>query len=151
MSQIIQPDPDMDTTPILDLRFTHSVAQVGDIMVITTWNRHTAAGCIVLLPAHYRGERPIPCIVDESSAWKWSDSIGDILHQEEVATLFAANLGLPPSLRSIHRVMSIIRERLDDLIHIPPMPEDGEKHLAEAFARNVETGEIIHKEIRAHV
>lgn len=139
-------------TPMLDLRHIHKQMIRGDILAIITWNRHTAAGCLVLLPAIRRGaERPIPCIVDEANAWRWSDTIGEIHHQEEVASLFAAALGLPPSPKSIGRVMGIIRDLVDDLANIPPMPTDAEVHVADAFARNLETGEEIHQEIRAHV
>lgn len=140
-----------DSTPIIDLRFTHAVHQRGDVAIVLTWNIHRGEGCIVLLPASGRvaPENIVPCIVNEADAWRWHDKIGDPFYQENNAALFACALGLPSDLRSIHMIMSIIQDHLDDFTHIPPMPDAMRVHVADAFAVD-QDGKEIHQEVHAY-
>lgn len=141
-------------TPVIDLRYTHHVQKHGGIVATLTWNRHSGKGCLVLLPASSRhianGERPIPCIVNEADAWKWSDSIGDWSHQETVGAMFAAVLGLPPHQQSIFTVIGVIRDYTGELAMMPPMPDWGEKIVADVIAVD-QDGKETHTEVRDHV
>jgi hypothetical protein len=144
----------VETRPMLDLRYTHAVLPKGDIVAILTWDRHSGDGCLVLVPnrANLDHQTVMPCIVQEQNAWIWSDTIGSIVDQESIAAQFACALGLPPEPRSIHKVMSIVRDLVGDLANMPAMPDDaGAAIVADVFSRDTETGAETHLEVVDHV
>lgn len=144
-----------ETKPVYNLKFTHATYRRGDIIIVLTWNMQTGKGALMLLPGGIRNrddlERATPCVVEEDVAWKWSDQIGDPTHQAICGAQFACALGLPPTSGSLHRVIGIIQDHVGDLATIPPMTPDGETIVGEAFARDINTGQEIYKEIKEHV
>lgn len=128
----------------------------GDITVFGSWTGANETQSLVLLPTALIGhEGAIPCVVRLEGSWIYSEEIGDH-HQAYVeAERFAAALGLFPfDPRNVHRVMSIIRDSLGDLLTMPPKPPSwAVKTVAVADARsvNLETGEVHETEIHEDV
>ena len=144
-----------ENRPVYNLKYAHAAWRRGDIVVTLTWNIQTGKGAMILLPASLQNAddlaRAVPCVVEEDVAWKWSDQIGDPTHQVITAARFAQALGLPPTSKSVRLVRGIIQDHVGDLAMIPPLTDDGETVVGEAFARNTETGQEIYKEIKDHV
>lgn len=118
----------MNTRPILDLTRCHFTKAHGDITVFGTWllQQNGATPALVLLAtAKVGNENAIPCIVPLSTAWAWSEEIGDPRHAAQRSYWFAANMGLNAhNIATVMRVTSIIRDHLGDLLSIPPRPHD---------------------------
>lgn len=136
-----------------DLTACHAVHPRGSIMVWMTWNRITGVPCMVLTPkdAHLSHERVIPCVIPLTMAWKWDDKIGDPLHINSTSYMFCANLGWNPNnVRNILKLQTIIHDLLEDLIRMPPMPDDTRVVSADAIITDNVTGKTVHKEITDH-
>jgi hypothetical protein len=59
-------------------------------------------------------------------------------------------LGLPPSPHSALRVMSLIRDYLEELVHMPPVPSYSQITRADAIITDPNTGKQYHKEVTDH-
>lgn len=142
--------------PILDLSLIHDCWQFGDIMCILTWTLSDRRPAMVLIPAHAprNNESLTPCIIPLDTAFLWSDSImGDPFHQERTAGQFAAFLGWEPMDHGLrHRIISIIQNRLQDLLTMPPLVDTGNvAAVADLRLTNLETGKVTEIEASSDV
>lgn len=140
--------------PALDLTRYHDRHQHGDITVYLTWWLASDSGpkqCLVLVPTHAQSyERTTPCVVPMNHAWVWSEEIGDPAAAAATAMSFARALGLEASPRQAIRIRSIIVDHLDDLVRMPPMPDDMREKvvLGEAKLTAREHGKVVrHHEV----
>lgn len=126
-------------TTVLDLTRYHWKAAYGEITAYGTWFKdedgwHT---CLALAPTNeqrLRDGSASPCIVPLNDAWKWSEEVGDAAYSARNAFKFADALGLDAfQKQNIFGVLSIIHDRLGDLISIPPRPAGEVKEVADAF------------------
>lgn len=141
---------------ILDLRLIHECWQFGDILCIMSWTLHDRRPAMVLIPAHAprNNESLTPCVIPVDMAYLWSDTVvGDPFHQERSAGQFAIFLGMDPMDHGLRaRIITIIQNRLQDLLTMPPMPDTGETAaVADVSMRNLATGKITEVEARADV
>lgn len=147
------PAPATVTRPALDLARYHARHTYGDITLYLTWWLAEDSGprpCIVLVPTHKRSHRPVPCVVHLNGSWVWSEEIGDPVRAANMAIEFVDLLGQPPSPQSAFRIRGIIIDHLQDLLTIPPMPDDMRVNtvVGEARITNREAGTTVrHEEI----
>lgn len=136
-----------------DLEVSHDVYNRGDVLVWLTWNQNTGEAAIVLTPrvSKINHERITPCIIPLSRAWAWAEETGDEGDIVINAALFCANLGFNPNnLANVHRVMSIVRSHLGDLLAVPPMPRDHHEVVADMIVTDNNTGKELHREVKDH-
>jgi hypothetical protein len=139
-----------DPTHAFKLDISHAVHVRGSITVWLTWNRLTGRPVMVLTPTDMRGghERITPCVIPIDRAWLWDEDRGDLAHANITAAIFCANLGFSPeNIRNIFKVQGYIRDYLEDLIRMPPMPPDHAQIVGEALIFDNETGRETYKEI----
>lgn len=140
--------PALDLTRYLN-RYTH-----GDITVYLTWWLADDSGprpALVLVPTHSQSnEKCIPCVVPIENAWVWSEEKGDPILAALQAMKFVHLLRLAENPQSAFRVRGIIIDHLQDLLTMPPMPDDMRVStvIGEAKVTNREAGEVVrHEEI----
>lgn len=142
--------------PVLDLTKYAWTQQHGDLRVFGTWrydeDDNQWVPCLAIVPAHVflSAERVIPCIVTVDLAWIWSEEHGNEAFAGSIIGDFLATLNMAPTRENGYRLLSIIRDHLEDLIkRIPPRPPE-HKVAADAFV-TFESGKVRHKEIVADV
>lgn len=143
----------MEAKPPYDLSKCHATHSRGDLMVWMTWNRVTGEPCIVITPkrAVISAETCVPCIVPLNRAWVWDERIGDVAEAELSAALFCANLGFNPyNVRNVTKLLGIVRDFLQDLLTMPPLPSGDREIVAEAVITDNATGKQSFKEISDH-
>lgn len=134
----------------LDLTQYHARYRVGDVTVFLTWFGKQSRPAMVLTPTMKHGDaRMVPCVVPLASIWAWDEHTGDGAHCARTSKQFAALLGLSPSVQSIVKVTSIIRDFIGDLIRMPPKPAE-KIVVADAFVTNRNTGKTTEREIVAN-
>lgn len=138
----------------LDLTRHHFRKRHGDITVYGTWWLADDSGprpCLVLIPTNGQSwQRSTPCVVPLNQAWVWSEEIGDPIRAAKTAIEFVDALRQPPSMQSAFRVRGIIIDHLDELVGMPPMPNDMrvETVIGEAKVTNREADRVVkHHEI----
>lgn len=145
--------PAMEDKPPYDLTKCHRTFSRGDVLVWLTWNRNTGEPCMVLTPkmAVINAQTCVPCIVPLNRAWVWDERIGDQADAELCAALFCHNLGFNPyNLRNVTKVLGLVRDYLQDLITMPPLPSGDREIVAEAVITDNATGKQSFKEISDH-
>lgn len=145
--------PSMETKPPYDLSKSHATHSRGDLMVWMTWNRVTGEPCMVITPraAVISAATCVPCIVPLNRAWVWDERIGDVAEAELAAALFCANLGFNPyNVRNVTKLLGIVRDFLQDLLTMPPLPSGDREIVAEAVITDNATGKESFKEISDH-
>lgn len=152
MNQIITPDGlnSVEYTQPYKLDMSHAVHVRGSVTVWLTWNRMTGRPCMVLTPTDMRRghERVTPCVIPMDTCWQWDEERGDLMHANFMAAVFCANLGFNPyNFKNVLKVQGYIRDYLEDLIRMPPMPDDTRRVVAEAEIHEVNSGKTIFKEI----
>ncbi|TDW63110.1 hypothetical protein EDF57_10665 [Novosphingobium sp. PhB55] len=111
----------------LDLTRYHSRQRHGDLDVFMTWFGDRLDPVLVLVPAFIEGhENVTPCVVPQSTAWMWSEAIGDGAHCARTSHIFCKHLRLEPDPMTCIRITSIIRDHIGDLLSIPPAPFERE-------------------------
>ena len=151
-SQLIMP-PAMESKPPYDLSKCHATHSRGDILIWLTWNRITGEACMVLTPkmAVISADTCVPCIVPLKRAWVWSEAHGNEEEALLCAAIFCANLGFNPyNPRNVFKIVGIIRDYLQDLITMPPLPSGDREIVAEAIIMDNATGQESFKEISDH-
>jgi hypothetical protein len=105
---------------------------------------------MALVPTHRQmGLSYVPCVVTLDLAWIWSEETGDELYAADTAMSFAQSLGIGATRKNMMRVLSIIREHIEDMLkRIPPRPSDDRKIVGDFIARDQETGRERHMEIK---
>lgn len=142
--------------PCLDLTVSAWVRRLGDLRVYGTW-RYDAdetawVPCMVLLPMFVQEHhRLVPCVVTMDLAWIWSEEYGDPLYADEVAYSFCVSLGWPPDTKHKNRILSVIRDHMDDLVGIGVRPRDREEVVADAIVTSHQSGKRRHVEVRDDV
>jgi hypothetical protein len=107
----------------------------------------------VLIQSYAPFHKLRPCCVTIDRAWIWSEEIGDERQAALQAVEYGDRLGMPDNIATAIRIRSIIVDHLQDLLTMPPMPEElketvnlGEARVTEAGTdRVVAEGEIITK------
>jgi hypothetical protein len=133
----------------LDLNREYKKFVLGDVTIILTWwysaTEERTRPCMVLIPTYAPMHKLQPCIVTLDKAWVWSEEIGDERAAAEMAVTFGEILGMPDQISTAIRVRSLIVDHLDDLIGMPPMPDDITEttHLGEATVTNRDSGRIV--------
>lgn len=138
--------------PAFKLDMSKSVYERGDIRVYMTWNFDTGRPCIVMTPNVRRiaPGRVIPCVITLDTMWKWMEGSPGRFDAYETARTFAPALGLPDTANSIMRILGLVRDYLEELTHMPPVPSYGSITRADAIITDPETGRETHKEIIDH-
>jgi hypothetical protein len=139
-----------EPTHAFKLDISHEVHTRGSVTVWMTWNRITGRPVMVLTPTDMRGgpQRITPCVIPLESAVMWDEERGDLAHANVMAAVFCANLGFNPyQIKNVLKVQGYIRDYLEDLIRMPPMPPDHAQIVAEALIVDNETGRETYKEI----
>ncbi|BBZ94313.1 hypothetical protein BRDID11004_47840 [Bradyrhizobium diazoefficiens] len=146
--------------PALDLTKYAFRQQHGDITVLGTWwlgDKDRAEGywpCLVLVPTFRMmiGDSYVPCVVTLDLAWIWSEEHGDPAFALDTAMSFAQSLGLEVSRHTCFRILSIIRDHIEDLIkRIPPRPTSHQDFVADILITDKTTGRERHAEIKDDV
>jgi len=107
----------------LDLTRYHERYTHGDLTVFMTWFGDELTPCLVIVPSHIEGhENVTPCVVLQRDAWLWAESIGDPRHTARSSHDFCKHLRLATEPMNCIRIMSIIRNHIGDLLHVPPAP-----------------------------
>lgn len=130
----------------LDLTKRQWTKTRGNVTAVGTWIRLEGdwQPCMVLLPAGRElSEGLIPCVVPLSSAWIWSEDIGNARAAATQAVEFARFLGLSEDPRNVIGIASFIHDMLGDLISIPPYPQSELRTVAEAILVDNRTGKTI--------
>lgn len=151
-SGLIMP-AETETKPPYDLSKCFRTFSRGDLMIWLTWNRVTGEPCMVLTPkmAVINAETCVPCIVPLARAWVWSEAHGSEEEALFCAAMFCANLGFNPyNHRNVFKVAGIVRDYLQDLLTMPPLPSGDREIVAEAIIRDNATGKESFKEISDH-
>lgn len=127
----------MRERPILDLTRHHFRRTLGDITLFGAWfgESDDRDACLVLVPTHRqskdRGAKP--CIVARNDAHKYYDELSGPETLLAMAQLFNRYLGFEDSMTNVHRVAKVIGDHLQDLLEIPPEPEDNAYVAADAI------------------
>lgn len=135
------------------LDISHATHTRGSVTIWLTWNRLNGRPCMVLTPTDMRGghERVTPCVIPLEQAHVWDEDIGELHHANFMAALFCANLGFNPyQIKNILKVQGYIRDYIEDLIRMPPMPPDHREITAEAIITDNTSGKETFKEIADH-
>lgn len=105
---------------VLDLRLSLKEHARGDLIIIQTWFLdETKQPCLVILPRQaYRAQgRVIPCIVLQSSAWRWDEVTGDPVYAFDNARAFARTLGFNDNdPMTIFHITQAVQGLLGDLV-----------------------------------
>lgn len=139
--------------PELDLRFSHAEWTFGDIRMFLTWTLSDRRPAMVLLPARMT-PGTAPCVIKLDGAYLWTDTVvGDRFHQERAAGEFAAHLGFNPFDHGVrNRIITIIQNRLQDLLTMPPLIDTGEVATrADITLTNLSTGKVAEIEAKTDV
>jgi hypothetical protein len=141
--------------PVLDLNREWRSFTLGDVKIILTWwyspSEERTRPCMVLIPAFAPFHKLNPCVVTLDKCWVWSEEIGDPEQAALMAVQFGVRLGMPDQVSTAIRIRSLIVDHLQDLISMPPMPEElrqadilGEATVTETGTnRVVAEGEIV--------
>lgn len=110
--------------PILDLNFTHFDHRIKDIRVIGSWMTDGSRDpCLVLAHGRKDLQDITPCVVPLQSAWKWAEETCDNIECAMMAMDFCPHLGKNMNHNDdVIQVIWTVRERLHDLIMMPPAP-----------------------------
>lgn len=152
MNQIIVPENlnSVEYTQPYKLDLSHAVHRRGPITIWMTWNWITGRPVMILTPTDRRisHQRTVPCIIPMDTCWKWDEDRGDQEDANFTAAMFCGALGLDPyNIRDIFKVQSAIRDHLEELIRMPPLPEDTRRKVAEMEIHEANSGRTITKEI----
>lgn len=145
---------DASTRPIIDLNKRHKVIVKGDITIIFTWLATTSRPVMVLVPTFTKPthDRVTPVLIPLDIAYMWNGVSENHNHCMGSAFSFAASLGFNPmDQKVVHRVVSLIQDHIDDLVMMPVRPTHDHFVAADAFKRDLTTGEIMHSEITDYV
>ena len=110
--------------PILDLNFMHFDHRIKDIRVIGSWVLDGSRDpCLVLVSIRAPLAECVPCVVPLASAWKWAEETCDHVECAGMAIDFCPHLGKNMNDNSdVIQIIWTVRERLHDLIMMPPAP-----------------------------
>jgi hypothetical protein len=140
--------------PAFNLSMCQNTYERGDIKVWMTWNFETGRPCMVLTPnvRKIRPSRVVPCVITLDTIHKWMEDAPKDARVDAAATAIGMSqaLGLPPSPHSALRVMSLIRDYLEELVHMPPVPSYSQITRADAIITDPNTGKQYHKEVTDH-
>lgn len=143
------------TIPVLDLEMLHFRRRHGDIEAFGTWYGPENRPCLVLMRRGDYGAdtaRVTPCIFPQANAWIFSEEIGDPREAVHSLASMAHHLGLSAFQQlDMFRLLSIVRENLQDWITIPPKPKDKVEVKADAILTDRTTGKEKHAEIMGDV
>lgn len=142
----------VEEKPELRLDLSHAVWDFGDIRMYLTWTLSDRRPAMVLIPRY--GRDFVPYVIKMDSAYIWTDTIvGNPIAQERGAGAAAACMGFDPMDHRLRaRIISIIQNRLQDLLTMPPLIDTGEVAVkADLVATNLETGKVIEIEGAADV
>lgn len=137
----------------VDLRYPSLEADYGDIRVTLTWYIPDGQPCLVLTPLLKSDKATfVPPIVLMDAAWRWDEKIGEPRFAYDAAGVFAEALGFTASIAMRHRIMTLIRDRLGDLLSMPNMTHrEGHRVVAELTETNRNTGKTRQIEVSRHV
>ncbi|MBV7408758.1 hypothetical protein [Maritimibacter sp. DP1N21-5] len=148
---LAQPAPKL----AIDLNHVAWVVTKGDLTARFTWMITNGEPCMVILPTSmpYKSEYSRPCIVTLNQAFRWAEPpIGDPVFIKDMLEEFATPLGFGKhDNKRKNRVLALIRDNLDILIEMPPLPDDSREVVADVLHRDHDTGKITHREITDHV
>lgn len=135
--------------PVLDLSMRHFDHKIRGIRVIGTWlTSGSREPVLVLVPSNKSLEKTIPCIITLTNAWKWTEDIGDMFWAAITAAGFAPALGLNPIIAAdIDRILDVVRNRLSDLLAMPPSPPRPRNIAGDVTLIDNNTGSVIQKDI----
>ncbi|RYG92630.1 hypothetical protein EU803_00555 [Loktanella sp. IMCC34160] len=137
----------------VDLRYPAMEADYGDIRLTLTWYIPDGQPCMVLTPLLQRHKSAfVPPIILLTNAWRWDEKIGDTRWAYDAAGIFTEALGFTRSIAMTHRILSIIRDNLGELLALPNMTHT-ESHavVAELTVTNRSTGKTRQIEVSRHV
>jgi hypothetical protein len=139
--------------PVLALKYKAFDQQIRNIRVIGTWflldGRHEP--CIVLFRRMQPLAQQTPCIVRLSMAWVFGEPpIGDPEAAAAIACDFAHHLGLNPFRNAdVIEILTVIQDRIPDLIKIPPAPPM-ERIITGDVSFRTEDGQLIERDLWHH-
>jgi hypothetical protein len=132
---------------------THYLPHDATADLIGTWCGENNTPCLVLVPSRRRmsHENTEPAILRLPNAWIYSDDVGDpVAAAEEVFGMIQA-MGMTFTALLGMRVLSLIRDHLEDLVKMPPKPDGIQHVVAEMMITDEETGKERLVEVRGDV
>ena len=137
----------------LDLSARHFSRTLNNITIIGTWINADGdqwRPCIVLIR---EGEdfNAVPCVVPFESAWVWDDRNGKGSPAIAARTAYSFARAMRLDCGDPHvpfRIATLIADHLDDLLKIPPRPDELETVVAQATVTERETGRSFEAEVR---
>lgn len=140
----------------IDLSRRHFSRQFGPLLLIGTWLRDPDAqwrpALVLIRSRDELNGAAIPCVVPLDTAWIWSEEIGNPEIAARATFDFAKHLHMDDDMpRSAYKIATIIRDHLDDLVAIPPLPpgERDERVVAEGVIRDLASGTTTDVAVRA--
>ncbi len=151
---IINPDNKTDglvvpERPVIDLAIRHFDHKVRMFRIIGTWLKQgSREPCMVIIPRYQKISEITPCIIPLSSAWKWTEEVGDHIWSAHTAVSFAMVLPINPfSEPDVNLLLDVIRGRLSDLLSMPPAPDLGKDIAGDITMTDRNTGKVIQKDL----
>jgi hypothetical protein len=136
----------------LDLTRKYFDHNIRDIRVIGSWLQNTPARspCLVLVPKGQDLKTAKPCVVPLGAAWQWAEETCDEVECVMLACEFCLHLGKNPMHNpDIMQVISTVRDRLYDLINMPPEPLRERKVIGDVSIR-IKDGPTMEREIKTN-
>lgn len=138
--------------PVIAMKYRGFDHRRGNLRVIGTyWLDDTLPPVLVLVRADEPLGRRRPCLVMFETAWRWAEETGDPAFAAAMAMDFAVELGLDPrNKRDVHAILSMVRDHMDELVHMP-IPSGIERTAeAEVILKFPEAGRSIETEVKRH-
>ena len=115
----------VDQKPVLNLKYRAFDHRIRNLRVIGTWLMDDPGKqpCMVIVPAGVSLPKTTPCVVPLNHGHLWAEETCDEIEAATMAIEFCVALGLnPASTKDILQVLATVRDRLHDLILMPPTP-----------------------------
>lgn len=110
---------------MLDLSVRHFVHPVGELCAIGTWMIDDGSYLAVMLLLRAGTEisdNTDTCYIPQCKAWMWSETIGDEMATDFAIDHFLVGLHMDLTKANRHKIRSIVSDRIDDLMNMPPVP-----------------------------
>lgn len=149
--------PALTTDRPLDLTVYQWRQAHGDLTVFGTWLRveDGTVGCLAIGWTRHLGKDPTRtgpvAVLRQESAWIFDEHVGDPVLAATEVVRWVRGLGMGEGPMQPMRLLSIIRDHLEDLIRLPPRPEMEQKAVALAHMRDPGTGKIETVEVKDDV
>lgn len=139
--------------PVINFKYRGFDHTRGSLLRVigTYWLDDTLPPVLALVRADEPLGRRRPCLVLFETAWRWAEETGAEGFATQMAMEFAVELGLDPrSKRDVHAILAMVRDHMDELVHMP-VPEGIETTKdAEVVLKFPQYGKTIEREVRRY-